>query len=355
VGVGLAEQKSSAKEVEKMDLIGLVEELERQKGNSFDLIVESEDLWAIPDEEEGVRLGIPDRGQWYLTEWAHLQLAEKLGIPKKYYDRMRETSKIELLADNINAWLEGKERRLIRILDGKIRAILSDRYRIIDNYDLVLLTLDEFKKKETVEIYRIDLTETMLYLKAIDRTLTAEIREEDIVCGGLILRNSEVGASAFRVEPFILKKACHNGLILQHSLKKIHLGRQTLETGEIDWSDETRELEDKALWSKVRDILKATFDKQVFQSWVERLKESATIKIEKPIEAVNNIVKLAGLSEKQKQILLMHFSEPTKYGLINAVTNLASETKNVDEQIRLEEFGGKILETSLKDFEGLFA
>jgi len=334
-------------------LVGLVKELERQRENSFDLIVESENLWAIPDEEEGIRLGIPDRGQWYLTDWAHLQLAEKLGIPKKYYERMRNSGKSQLLADNINAWLEGKERRLIRILDGKIRAILSDRYRIIDNYDLVFLALDEFKKKETVAIYRIDLTETMLYLKAVDRTLTASIREEDLVYGGLVLRNSEVGASALRVEPFILRRVCNNGLILQHSLKKIHLGRQTLEIGYIDWSDETRELEDKALWSKVRDIIRATFDKQVFEGWVKRLRESVWIGIEKPIKAVNNIVKHLGLNEEQKQKLLMHFSEHTKYGLINAVTNLASETKNVDQQVRLEEFGGKLLETSLEDFEGL--
>jgi hypothetical protein len=47
----------------------------------------------------------------------------------------------------------------------------------------------------------------------------------------------------------------------------------------------------------------------------------------------------------------MHFSEPTKYGLINAVTNLASQTKNVDEQVRLEEFAGQILQAPLKDFE----
>jgi len=154
------------------------------------------------------------------------------------------------------------ERRLIRILDGRIRAILSDRYRVMDNYDLVFLALDEFKRKETVEIYRIDLTETMLYLKAIDRTLADSVRDGDIVYGGLIIRNSEVGASALRVEPFILRKVCSNGLILERSLKKIHLGRQTMEVGEIDWSDETRMLEDRALWAKVRDIIRATFDKR---------------------------------------------------------------------------------------------
>lgn len=336
-----------------MNLVGLVKELERQRENSFDLIVESENLWAIPDEEEGIRLGIPDRGQWYLTEWAHGQLADKLGIPRRYYERMRNSGKPQLLADNINAWLEGKERRLIRILDGKIRAILSDRYRIIDNYDLVFLALDEFKKKETVEIYRVDLTETMLYLKAIDRTLTASIKEEDIVNGGLILRNSEVGASSLRIEPFILRKVCNNGLILQHSLKKIHLGRQTLEIGYIDWSDETRELEDKALWSKVRDIIRATFNKQAFEGWVKRLRESVWIGIEKPIKAVNNIVRHLGLSEEQKNQLLIHFSEHTKYGLVNAITRLARDQTNADTQVRLEEFAGKILQAPLKDFEGL--
>jgi len=347
----LAEQKGSAKEGDKMNLVSLIEELERQKRNSLDLIVESSSLKAVADEKSGVRLVVPEYGDFQLTDWAHGQLADKLGIPRRYYERMRNSGKSQLLADNVNAWLEGKERRLIRILDGKVRAILSDRYRIIDNYDLVFLALDEFKKKETVEIYRIDLTETMLYLKAIDRTLTASIREEDIVYGGLILRNSEVGASALKVEPFILRKVCSNGLILQHSLKKIHLGRQTLQVGYIDWSDETRELEDRALWSKVRDIIRATFDKQVFDGWVKRLRESVWIGIEKPIKAVNNIVKHLGLTEEQKSQLLMHFSEHTKYGLINAVTNLASQTKNVDEQIRLEEFAGTLLESPLKDFE----
>jgi len=42
-----------------------------------------------------------------LTEWAHSQLAEKTGIPKKYYDRMREAEEYELLAENINTWLRG--------------------------------------------------------------------------------------------------------------------------------------------------------------------------------------------------------------------------------------------------------
>ncbi|MEO0242792.1 MAG: hypothetical protein ABIM42_07155 [candidate division WOR-3 bacterium] len=160
-----------------MNLVGLIEKLERQRKNSLDLIVNSSTLKAIADNANVVRLRIPEYGDFPLTDWAHGQLADKLGIPRKYYERMRGEGKAELLAENINAWICDKERRLLRILDGKIRAILSDRYKIIDNYDLVFLTLDEFKRKETIEVYRIDLTETILYIKAIDRTLTASVRE----------------------------------------------------------------------------------------------------------------------------------------------------------------------------------
>jgi hypothetical protein len=116
-----------------------------------------------------------------------------------------------------------------------------------------------------------------------------------------------------------------------------------VEVGEIEWSDETRELEDRALWAKVRDVIRATFDRRIFRSWVEKLRESTKIVLEKPVEAVDNIVGHLGLSEEQKQRLLIYFSEPTKYGLINAVTNLAAQTKNADEQVRLEEFAGSLL------------
>ena len=328
-----------------MELKDLVRELERQRENSKDIIADSRTLKALSNGE--LKIEIEGYGSYPLTEWAHLQLSEKLGIPKKYYDRMRKEGKIELLAENINAWIGEKGKRLIRILDGRIRAILSDRYRIMDNYDLVFLTLGEFQRKETIEIYRIDLTETMLYIKAIDRTLTEEIKENDVIYGGLIIRNSEVGASSFRVEPFLLRKVCSNGLIGKHSLKRIHLGRQAAEEGEIEWSDETKELEDKAFWAKVRDIIRNTFDKSIFLSWIEKMKKAAEIEIEKPKEAIDNIVRYAELTEEQKNILLMHFTEKTKYGLINALTSLARDTKSIDERIRLEEMGGKLLEVEI--------
>jgi hypothetical protein len=113
-----------------MRLIGLVRELERQRENSIDSIVDNRAWKAVPDETSGIRLTIPDYGEFPLTDWAHGQLADKLGIPRRYYERMRETGKTELLAENINAWLDVRERRLIRILDGRaLYALVNVRLR----------------------------------------------------------------------------------------------------------------------------------------------------------------------------------------------------------------------------------
>jgi len=75
-----------------VDLVGLVKELERQKENSLDLIAESQNICALPDKDFGILLGVLDRGMWPLTEWAHLQLAEKIGIPKRSHPQSKHST-----------------------------------------------------------------------------------------------------------------------------------------------------------------------------------------------------------------------------------------------------------------------
>ncbi len=72
-----------------MDLVSLVKELERQRNSRLDLIVNSTSLKAVTNESDGIRLKISGYGEFPLTDWAHGQLADKLGIPRKYYERTR--------------------------------------------------------------------------------------------------------------------------------------------------------------------------------------------------------------------------------------------------------------------------
>src|SRR5690606_36497407 len=93
--------------------------------------------------------GVTDSAGLYLpTEIFDQGLADKLGIPLPYLRRLR-AERPGLYAANVNVWLETDERRfLVRALRGTgdgagvVRAFLSDRYKIIDNLDVLMATLD---------------------------------------------------------------------------------------------------------------------------------------------------------------------------------------------------------------------
>lgn len=339
------------------DLQALFAELERQKQNRYDLVVPTESLIVLQEENQ-ILMDVPqpdDKVKRHgITEFAQHQIAEKCKIPWRYYDKMREAGKLDLLTDNVNAWLPDKEQRLVRVLDDNVRALLSDRYRCIDNYDMSLLMLEEFEKIQKggmqVDIKDATLTETKLYIKATSPDLSDDViyakGKAEPVHGGIIISNSEVGHGAFRVEPFMNVLVCQNGLISDRAFARVHLGRQ-LDAGFIDWSNETIELDDKALWAKIRDMIRGTFTKEIFQSWVDRLNEVASFEIPKPVVAVDNVVKHFKISDKRKEDLLNQFAKqsPTQWGLSMAVTRIAQDEKNYDNRIELEKVGAKILET----------
>ena len=121
-------------------LIGLAEELERQLSTKVDMIVPTPLMHHVTDTGGATALLIeaPDGSKRFTaTESCRRQLADRLKIPFAYFERMR-TDQPELLDRNVNTWLHKEpEQRLIRTLDGRARAFLSDRYRRLDNYDLL--------------------------------------------------------------------------------------------------------------------------------------------------------------------------------------------------------------------------
>ena len=62
---------------------------------------------------------------------------------------------------------------MIRILDGKVRAFLSDRYRRIDNLELLEAVLPIIKEMKGAEIISSEVTPTNMYIKVINKKLKA--------------------------------------------------------------------------------------------------------------------------------------------------------------------------------------
>ena len=110
-------------------------ELERQRAARKDLIADTRSITV--NSVNGLSMLTvatdSDKLSYRISEIAHRQIADRLGIPYKYYERMRQENPA-LLDSNINSWLNTTpEKRMLRTLDGKLRAFLSDRYRRLDN------------------------------------------------------------------------------------------------------------------------------------------------------------------------------------------------------------------------------
>ena len=95
-----------------------------------------------------------------LNENAHRQLGLQLKIPAPYYERMRAENPGLLMA-NVNGWFQQSPdtRRMVRTLDGTARAILSDRYRRIDNYEVAQTVLPIISEMQGARIESCELTD----------------------------------------------------------------------------------------------------------------------------------------------------------------------------------------------------
>ena len=80
---------------------------------------------------------------------AHQQISSRLGIPLKYYQKMQFEAPA-LLDKNVNNWLnQNPARRMLRIMDGNIRAFLSERAKklpsLVEEYNEALKAEDQLK------------------------------------------------------------------------------------------------------------------------------------------------------------------------------------------------------------------
>lgn len=333
----------------------LATELERQVNLKKDYLADTRSLTMT---NTGDSLQLQNNGTVKITNLCHDQISARIGIPKKYYEKMI-TESPELLATNVNHWFQkNPERRMIRTLDGKARAFLSDRYRPLDNFDLAKAVLPKLIKDTGCSVESAEITETRMYIKAITSRITAEVVPGDMVQAGLVVSNSEVGCGSVKVEPIIFRLVCRNGMIApDYSLKKYHVGRgqgdMELSTSEC-FRDETRLADDRAFWMKVSDVVDFTFNKSMFSRIVDSLRKATHQKIEiSPIKAIEEVKKRFLFTDNEGDMMLRHLIEGrdlSMYGMSNAVTRTSQDIDDYDRATDLERIGGEIIELSQRDW-----
>lgn len=280
----------------------------------------------------------------------HRQIGTHLSIPAKYYERMRSEDP-GLLAHNVNTWLERTPaQRMIRVLDGKARAYLSNRYLRMDNYSIASAVLPILAEIPDVRIESCQITDSRMYIKAVNPRLQEDVTPGDTVQAGVVISNSEVGLGSVNIQPLIYRLVCSNGMVVNDAAtKRNHIGRATdAEENFQLYSEKTLAADDHAFLLKVQDTVRAAAEEARFAQVVGMMREATAVPMN--TADVPGVVKLAsrqfGLTDSEGEGILQHLIEGhdlSLYGLSNAVTRYSQDVSSYDRASDLEIIGYNIL------------
>ena len=333
-------------------LAALGTELQRQRSMRKDFVADTRSLEMTTTgavSHLSVFAG-NDRHDFVVRDLAHQQIASRLGIPYRYYQKM-QSEKPSLLDENVNTWFQhSPERRMVRVMDGNVRAFLSDRYRRLDHLELCAAVLPIINDMKGASIESCEVTETHMYLKVINKRLKAEVTVGDVVQAGFVISNSEVGIGSLKVEPLVYRLVCKNGLICKdYAQKKYHVGRQVANGDEAYelYSDATIEQDDKAFFMKVQDTVRCAVDESKFMLTVDKMREAMNIPLEhNPVKEVELLADKFLLTQNERGDVLRQLfmgGDNSRYGLFNAVTAASQLADSYDRATELERVGGEIL------------
>lgn len=297
---------------------------------------------------------------------AHSNISRRLGIPKQYYDRMLVDAP-ELLAQNVNCWMDQSNRHMVRTLDGPrpvCRAVLSDRYRVMDNDFVMEGIFPALQKEPGMEVVSTEITDNRFYLKARFPTLEREIKVGDAVQSGVVVTNSEVGFGSVSVSMLIFRLICKNGMKVAHkafSARKNHIGRvlEHDDDFQVIASDQTLELANKAFLSQLTDIVKAAADPDIFHEVVSSMQDAAGREIKGHVEdVIERVTKQYSLTvDEGKSVLdnLIQGGDTSQYGLSNAITRMSQDIESYDRATDLEAIGGRVVDLNENEWFRLAA
>lgn len=351
-------------------IVELAQEIQRQAEAKRDYVVDTRALQMVADEDKHLALEFGDKSL-DIGSTAHEQIGGVVGIPKKYYDRMMVEAP-GLLVNNVNHWMaQQPSKQLVRTLDGKARAYLSDSYRPMDNLELAEAVLPVLSGMG-VEIMSAEITEKRLYIKAVDKSVVRQIPEGHHMGDGthtivrmadlfplITISNSEIGHGGMNILAGTFNGFCTNMATFgERSMKKRHVGSKFGDFVEGDvyamLSDDTRRLSDAALWSQVRDVVKAAFEEAKFDALVNKITgtQQNTILGDVP-KVVEVTAQRFGFSDTERKSVLDHLirgGDLSQYGLHNAVTRAAEDLPDYDRATEFERFGGQIIELPANDW-----
>ncbi len=357
-----------------MPLGDLLVEVRRRSESKKDYLVRTKDAvtYANIGQDGKIVLQGLEYDAFEVTDHTHQQIATLHGIPKQFYDSLKDNHPVqhEHLVQGLFGRLPSDHSRLIRVLDGKCRAILSNSYSKYDNYDVCENILQPLMNTNQwdMKLASANVSDSRLHLKFVT-DLEGNVGD-DIIYAGIQITNSEIGLGSVRASLLFARIACFNISSTAMSYGKMHKGRKQLAGEEIVYSQETQALDNTAVMAKLKEEIEHMLDPEVFDRELNKYREASLIKItakDSPYAGSNNastpavieqVNKHLGIKKEESVDVLTNFFEDssnyTVYGLSNAITT-TSKTCDYDRATELEKLGHKVVELKPKEWQEIYA
>jgi hypothetical protein len=250
--------------------------------------------------------------------------AGKLRVPLSYLERCS----FQLQAYNLNYWLEQEKRQrdtlFCRFDSDKLRAVFTDRYKVLDNTQIIE-KMGAYGISPDTEVH-LNLDSSLMVVKVPDYSRTFDINEDRMV-PGIAVSNSEIGLLAFSVEAYFYRLVCTNGLIskTQVASKFRHVSRKALD--------------------EFNGILGQVIHESRYNQ--HQLGVSTQKIVEDPLATIRSFNRQFQLTKNESEAVEKGWeAEPgnTMFAVINSYTRAAQgiEISN-EERNKLERIGGRIL------------
>ncbi len=254
---------------------------------------------------------------------AQRAISARLGVPYAYLQKCPQ----EIQADNLNYWISKVEREKLffRFDASAIRAVFTERYIPIDNFE-IMERLDFMGYKPDTQV-QCSLDDEFMSLSIPDGKQAFSINGDKFK-PGISISNSEVGLASCSISSFVLRLVCTNGLISQSSVQASY-----------------RHISNKIL-SEFPDVMnKVALE---LGNKREQFRLSLDSSVDDPCSTMASFNRQFQLNEKEKEAVSWGWSHDvgtTMFHVIQAYTK-GGQYKDLtaESSFKLQRVGGNILE-----------
>jgi hypothetical protein len=262
-----------------------------------------------------------------LSDRAITQMCGRMEIPPRYLKRKMTERAWNVVDTAIRDDLDRHgQRLLLRTIGTQIRAVLSEKYVRLNDFDVVKDVVEIVQGRTEVRSGHLDIDGMWIKATFPDLKFTGPDGSDYFV--GMILGNSEVGDRSVSCGPFIYRKVCTNDMVIVHDEafehRHIYVDRAQLRFGLK-----------KAIAAAVREG----------DTFADQIQMAMAAAVEDPMDVIDQIARKARYSQKVVDTVKASYQmEPmaNKWGLANAFTR-AAQTLEGDRRVEMEWLGGNLI------------